>query len=307
MSISIGIDVSKETLEICDESKSYTITNTEKAIKEAFKNMSKETHIIMEATGKYHRLAHQTLNELGFLVMIINPYQSRYFAKALNIHCKTDSVDSAVLRRYGESMEFQATAFSSEKEAKMQELSRHLADLLKVRLQLEARQRDAIPEVYESLKKCIDSLVEEIKAVEKTLELLINRDKELKHKYELLCSIPGVGQKTATVLLCLMKELGLLSKNKISALVGVAPMNNDSGQFKGKRTIRGGRYDVRSYLYMPTLGAATMHNKRLKAYYDRLVAKGKPKKVAITACIRKMVIWANAILATSKKWDENYI
>ena len=109
------------------------------------------------------------------------------------------------------------------------------------------------------------------------------------------------------MLLCYLRELGTLNRKQIVGLAGLAPMNNDSGTFKGKRTVRGGRTDVRSNLYMPILGAATQHNKRLKAFYEHLVTTGKNKKVALVACMRKLVIWANSILATSKGWNENYV
>ena len=108
------------------------------------------------------------------------------------------------------------------------------------------------------------------------------------------------------MLLCYLKELGQVSKREIAALSGLAPVNNDSGKFSGKRHIRGGRRDVRSHLYMPILGAATQHNPRLKIFYNRLVASGKPKKVALTACMRKLVVWANAVVSVGEVWDENY-
>lgn len=120
-------------------------------------------------------------------------------------------------------------------------------------------------------------------------------------------SIPGIGAKTGLMLLSLLRELGCLEKTEIAALAGLAPANNDSGTFRGKRTIKSGRHDVRSHLYMPTLGAATKHNKRLKKIYDRLVASGKPKKVALTACMRKLIVWANAILMSGEAWVENHI
>lgn len=117
-------------------------------------------------------------------------------------------------------------------------------------------------------------------------------------------SIPGIGEPTAITLLSYLRELGEASKREIAALSGLAPMNNESGSYTGKRRIRGGRHDVRTALYMPILGAATKHNKRLKELYNRLVGSGKLKKVALTACMRKLVVWANAIITSQKPWDE---
>lgn len=307
MSITVGIDVSKDSLDLFDGQNSVKIVNDKKSIKEAFKSFEKGTQVVLESTGKYHRLAHEVLSKMGYPVMVINPYQSRYFAKALNIRCKTDRVDARVLWQYGKSVPFEETVYRGEKALKEQELMRHLSDLEKQRLQLKARQANSLKEVYSSLQRCIKVIEQEIERIKAKLSKLIKEDDELREKQKLLCSIPGIGAKTAVLLLCLLRELGELSKNEISALVGVAPMNNDSGTSSGQRVIKGGRHDVRCGLYMPAMGAATQHNPRLKEIYERLVAKGKPKKVAITACMRKLVVWANAILATEKEWDKNHI
>lgn len=202
-------------------------------------------------------------------------------------------------------MAFEATKVASEVRMALQELSRHLGDLKQVKKDLEARKREAKGFIEDSLRATIATIDKPIKATEEALEKEIEKEEGLKEDLELLRSIPGVGTPTATMLLSYLKELGKATPKEIGALSGLAPMNNDSGTMKGKRRIRGGRKDVRVNLYMLILGAVTRHNKRLKEIYDRLVAMGKAKKIALTACMRKLVIWANAILATRKPWCEN--
>lgn len=260
----------------------------------------------MEATGKYHRSAHQSLEQMGFQVMVINPYQSKHFAKALNLLCKTDRVDGRMLSLFGEKMMFKPTVCSTEIQQNMQNLSRHLEDLKKIKVSLELRKREADGFVGRSLDNAINALKKEIKKTKDALENEVNSDKTLEHNADLLMSIPGIAQTTAICLLSYLKELGLVNNREIAALSGLAPVNNDSGLFKGKRRIKGGRHDVRSSLYLPCLGAATQHNPRLKRFYNKLVDAGKPKKVALTACMRKLIIWANALLASGQPWNGNY-
>ena len=158
--------------------------------------------------------------------------------------------------------------------------------------------------IARSLIRALKAIDSEIKGTELALKEVINSDPILQTNCALLKTIPGVGEPTALMFLSYLRELGQATSKEIAALSGLAPMNNESGAFKGKRRIKGGRHDVRTGLYMPILGAATQHNKRLKEIYTRLVAAGKLKKVALTACMRKLVIWANAILKSQKPWDE---
>lgn len=304
MILTAGIDVSKDKLDIFYNNQHVSIKNDQQSIKEYFSGISKSSQIVLEATGKYHRLSHTVLTEMGFAVMVINPYQSRHFAKSLNINCKTDKVDAKILSLYGEKIGFTKTPPLTDTELHLQELMRHLDDLKKIKLELQARKRESRGFVNSSLDKAIASITEEIKATEKELDEAIDKDAALKEKVNLLLTIPGIGQTTAMSLICLLRELGSVNKRQIAALAGLAPFNNDSGKFKGKRMIKRGRHDVRTHLYMPILGAATQHNPRLKNFYDHLIAKGKLKKVALTACMRKIIVWANAMLTTMTTWGE---
>jgi len=304
--IAIGIDVSKLKLDIFHAGKSEEILNTEKCIKKFGKSLKdKDCRIVLESTGKYHRLTHKILVEMGFTVMVINPFQSRHFAKSMNVICKTDRVDAKILAKYAEVMEYNPTMVATEQETQMQGLSRHLEDLKQTKLELTGRLDGAECHfIVKSLKRTIKTIEKEIADAEAELDKAVGNDKELTTKCELLESIPGIGHKTAVFLVCNLRELGNINKNKIAALSGLAPRNNDSGSFSGKRYVRGGRRDVRAWLYMPILGAATQHNKRLKSFYERLVIAGKNKKAALVACMRKLIVWANSVLATGKKWEE---
>lgn len=305
MSISIGIDIAKEKIDIYYNGQHAMIRNESKAIEGYFKRIDRSSQIVMESTGTYHRVAHRRLEEMGFAVMVVNPYQSKHFACAMKLLCKTDRVDAKMLSLFGQQMVFKATPSKTEEQEKRQDLSRHLDDLKGMKTDLEGRYREAPSHTKKSLQRLIDATNKEIKKVEDTLSKAIDCHQELKRKYEILCSVPGIGKTTAVYLLCCLSELGNASKREIAALAGLAPMNYDSGQFQGKRRIRGGRREIRSHLYMPILGAATKHNPQLKQFYDHLVKQGKPKKVALVACMRKLIIWLNAMLATNQMWCTN--
>jgi len=303
--LTAGLDIAKDKIDIYLDGQYSQIANNEKCIKNQFEGVDRSCRIVLEATGKYHRLSHQVLDKMGFEVMVVNPYQSKHFAKAMNVICKTDKVDAKILADYAERMQFKATAKASEDQEKMQDLSRYLDDLKQSKHTFDMRLRESVGFISESLHCTINTLVAQISKTEAELKGLIVDDAEQSNRMELLMTIPGIGERTAISLLSYLRELGTANKRQIAALSGLAPMNNDSGTHQGKRRIRGGRRDVRRHLYMPILGAATQHNKRLNVIYTRLVEKGKPKKVALTACMRKLVVWANAILTTGQPWQEN--
>lgn len=304
MTLSVGIDIAKDKIDIYFDDNYKQIPNDSKSIKNYFKGFVKDSRFVMEATGKYHRTSHRELVKMGFDVMVVNPYQSKHFAKAMNLLCKTDRVDAKVLSFFGERMKFKTTTCPSETELELQELSRHLNDLKEIKLELENRLREASGFVSGSLKSSISSIKKQITCTEEELDKIISETESLNERVKLLVSIPGIGRTTAIVLITCIRELGMLNKKEIAALAGLAPVNNDSGTFQGRRRIKGGRHEVRASLYMPTLGAATQHNETLKKFYNRLVDAGKPKKVAITACMRKLVVWANSILASGEPWAE---
>lgn len=306
MTLTIGVDVAKSKLDIFDGIGIATIQNNCESITQFFKQYEQKSHVVLEYTGKHHRLAHRILHDMNFEVMAVDPYQVRNFARANRIQCKTDKLDAKVLKSFGEKMEFEKTIPASDDNTRLTDLNRHLGYLNETLGNFKRRIMDCEGEVKDSMLRVIDNLKKEIKAVEEQLNQLVNSDEQKSHKAKLLQTIPGIGRATAIALLCGLNEIGSATRQEIAALAGVAPINNDSGTMKGKRHIRGGRWEVRRALYMPVLGAATRHNKRLKQDYERLVAAGKPKKVALTACMRKLLVWANAVLLSNKPWNEDY-
>lgn len=305
MYLNIGIDVAKIKLDVFDGTRSITISNDKMSIISSFENYCRlNSRIVLESTGKYHRLAHRTLYEMGFKVMIIDPYQGRNFARAMRIQCKTDKVDAKVLSLYAKAMDFKESIPETPSMSELKELSKHLFDLKTFVGDMRRRQRESGGFISSSFDTLIEAAESEITATESELEGKVKADAELERKVELLKSIPGIGKATAIMLSSQLQELGNATSQQIAALAGLAPMNNDSGTMQGKRRIRGGRREVRSALYMPVLGAATRNNARLKEIYTRLVASGKPKKVALIACARKLLIWANAVVAKNTSWQE---
>lgn len=307
MSLSIGLDIAKSKIDFYSNGNHCAIKNDEQSIRQHFQLLNRSRKVVMESTGKYHRLAHNLLEEMGYAVMVINPYQSRYFAKAMNLLCKTDKVDAKTLSLFADQMTFTPTLCATKQQQLAQELSRHIDDLKQMKVNLQLRQKDGCKFVSKSLTRMLKSTEKELETTERELSELISQDEVMSQKLELVMTIPGVGQTTALALVSYLQELGCISKREIAALSGLAPMNNESGKMQGKRRIKGGRRDVRRLLYMPILGAATQHNPRLKAFYKRLVDAGKPKKVALTACMRKLIVWANVMVATGRPWDETLI
>lgn len=306
MSVTIGIDVAKDKLDIYCDGKFSQCLNSTAAIKKHFKNFNQHDFVVMEATSKYHRRSHRLMEQMGFSVMVVNPYQSKHFGKAQNLICKTDRVDAKLLADFASKIDCKPTPSLTKQQLRLLELSRHLADSKAEKLALAARLEESDRFVVCSLKRLLKHIKKEIEACELRLRKIVLADERLLKQFELLQTIPGVGETTAIALLSYLRELGKVNKAEIAALVGVAPINQDSGKLSGKRRIRGGRFELRRQLYLPVVGSATRHNPRLKAFYNRLVESGKPKKVALTACMRKLVVWANTMLANECAWAENH-
>lgn len=303
--LAIGIDISKKKIDIFMKGKLTTLSNDEETIKTYFKTITPNgAKVVMEATGRMHRASHRALASIGFPVMVINPFQSRHFAKSMNVLCKTDKVDAKILCQFAERMEFKTTTLPGQNEELLRDLVRHLDDLKQLLQQTEQRLEDAKGFGLKSLSRLIKSIDEEIKKSEKQIAALIKSDDELSRRSNLLITIPGIGKATAAVILGLLSEIGTIPNRAIAALAGLAPMNFDSGSFEGKRRIQKGRHDLRRLLYMPCLGASTRYNKALVKVYNRLLAAGKEPKVALTACMRKLIIFANAVLKNGTAWHE---
>ena len=303
----IGIDVSKDTLDLADwpESLEDQTANDEAGHRKLISRLpAPETcFVVLEATGGYEKRIVLALVDAGYFVSVVNPRQVRDFAKGLGILAKTDRIDARVIARFGFLVRPRTLAETHEKQDELNQLVTRRRQLITLRTAEKNRTDKATSKVVKkSLKKIVEYLVEEIETIDQEIARLVESDDQWKGKSELLQSTPGVGVTTAATLIAELPELGQLDRRKISALVGVAPFNRDSGQFRGKRTIFGGRRAVRSVLYMAAL-TARRHNPVIRKFADRLKAQGKLPKVILVACMRKLLVILNSMVRTNTQWD----
>jgi len=295
----IGIDVSKDRLDVAvlGEECSWQVDNTPDGIAELVQRMAEMQPelIVVEATGGYQRAVVEALFWAGLAVAVVNPARVRQFARACGLLAKTDKLDAQVLAVFGQRV--QPRPYEGKSEAE-----KHLSALLVRRKQLEEmlkaeqnRLRTISPSLRGSVERIIAILKEEKKHLEEQIEQFLNEQKVWQEEREILSSAPGVGMVTTATLLADLPELGKMDRKKIAALVGVAPMNYDSGKKRGYRKTKGGRGDVRSVLYMSTL-VATRYNPVIQTQYQHLLKRGKEKKVALTACMRKFLTILNAMV-----------
>ena len=295
--IFIGIDVSKERLDIFDGMKGSTSSTTPQKIKqlaEIFKE-KKVTLVVVESTGGYERGIVKALWEVGVPVSIVNPRQVKRFAQGLAVEAKTDKIDARILQKFAVMIRPRVTPPMAENMMRLSELLDRRRQLIESLITEKNRIKtpDRSKEMIRSVKRFIAFLQKELEGVTKAALEIIQADCKLKTKAELLLSEHGVGQVLTLTLLGELPELGTINRAKISALVGVAPFDNQSGTRDGKRHIRGGRKHVRSILYMATL-AAIRRSPKLKPYFISQVKKGKPKMSALIACMRRLLITLNA-------------
>lgn len=297
----IGVDISKNKLDIYINpiGKFFTIENSKTAIGKLVKEFAtyEIEQIACEATGGYEKILAQLLKKSGYNLWIIDPRRIKGFIIASGCKSKTDKIDAKKIAQFASQNRKDYEAISkTENEINLQALANRKNDLTKFLVAEKTRLKQPSHDLcLTSIKKIIKFLESEIKKIEKQIENLIQRDSALSKKANLLISIPGIGKASAAVLLSFVPELGALSNRKISALVGVCPYDNQSGKFKGKKYIRGGRIIPRNILYMCAL-TTIKYSLVLKEFYDRLIANKKPFKVAIVAVMHKLIIIANAIL-----------
>lgn len=294
-----GIDVSKDWLDIAIEGQVFHILQTEEAIFNFIQQQNtttKNTLVVLESTGGYERLAVHCLSLSGMTVHVAHPNKVVAFAKAKGRLAKTDKIDAKILSAYGRFIEVHDIRELPTKEQQaLQMLGARLVQLKEMHHQEKCRLGQASAIVKRSHEMLIEILTQEKEAIEKEVMQIIEASSELKEKYDLLRSMKGVGPVLAMTLLIDLPELGKATKKEIAALVGVAPITKQSGQKSGKAMTRYGRRGVRKVLYMAAL-TACRYNPQLKIFYDRLVAAGKLKKVALVAVMRKMLVILNAML-----------
>lgn len=307
----VGIDVAKNSLDVASipHITPRTFTHDAKGRRELLKILPQPATclVVVEATGGYERLLVAELLDAGHLVAVVNPRQVRDFAKALSILAKTDRIDAAVIARFGQHVQPRPLAEVHEKQGELDQLVARRRQLVDLRTAEKNRQGTAHSKpVKRSLQQVIDTLNKEIKRIEKEILALVSSDDDWKGKAGILESVPGVGSVTAATLIAEFPELGQVNRCQAAALAGLAPFNRDSGKLKGKRAICGGRRTVRNVLYMAALTAKRC-NPVIRRLAERLKDQGKPAKVIITACMRKLVVILNTMLKNNTLWDPKIV
>jgi transposase len=302
----LGVDVSKGTLDchLLPTAESFSVENTASGRAQLLARLADkpQTRVVLEATGAYERPLVADLAAAQFTVCVVNARCIRDYAKALGVLAKTDRIDAAVIARFGQQMNPSPSTVAAPKHEELQQLVARRRQLIEMQtIEINHREHAQLKAARKSIEKVLRHLKGQIEALEKAIAGLVQGDDEWRGKSELLQSVPGVGPITAATLVADLPELGKLNRQEIAALVGLAPFNHDSGAFRGTRSIRGGRAEVRGVLYMAAL-SAVRHNATIKACYIRLKAAGKASKVALTACMRKLLVTLNAMVKTQTPW-----
>jgi transposase len=297
-----GIDVAKEHLDVVLEQKRWRVGNSSAQIGRLVQQLraAAGVQVICEASGGYEQALVRALQQGGVAVSLVQPNRVRHFARASGLLAKSDRIDALVLSRFGYALKPPVTVAQPEHILSLRELDRqrcHLSQVLVAEQNRLAQLHDA--QLRRLNRSLIKQLAKQIELIEQRIKELIAQDQILSAKAQKLTSFSGVGARTAALLLAQMPELGQLNRRQVAALAGVAPFNRDSGTMRGKRYILGGRRALRSRLYMAALTAAR-HNHILAPFYQRLIALGKPPKLALTAVMRKLLIALNSALAPQR-------
>jgi transposase len=305
--IFVGVDVSKDSLDIFrpDSNEVSRIENSENAVQEFCLKLQRKKRnviVVMEATGGYETLLVNQLARRGVQAAVVNPRQVRDFAKGLGIDAKTDAMDARVIARFGEVVKPKPMAMKSDHEQKHGALVARRNQLLELINQENNRLKQSWgDDAKQSIRAVLEVLKKQLANIDSLLAKMLQADTENQRTIEILGSVKGVGPVMISTIIAELPELGKLNRGEVARLVGVAPINRDSGQKSGKRFIGGGRGQVRRVLYMATI-VAIRHNPAIKAFYQRLKGLGKESKVAIVACMRKFITLLNFLVKTDAVW-----
>lgn len=304
--VSVGIDVSKDHLDVFVRpgGESFRVVREGEGLDELVEQLQalEPTVIALEATGGLEAVVAANLGAAGLPVIVVNPAQVRSFAQALGKRAKTDPIDASVIAHFAEATKPELRALPDEATRLFSELLTRRKQI--VRMIVAERQREqslSDPRLKKSVRRLLKALERELKAMDKDLDDAIRKTPAWREKEDLLKSVPGVGPIVARTLLAEMPELGTLSRREVASLAGLAPFTRQSGRWRGKSFIGGGRANVRAALYMGAL-VAVRHNPVLKRFYEQLLARGKAKKLALAAVARKLLAILNALLRDQKSW-----
>ncbi|MBO1394165.1 IS110 family transposase [Vibrio cholerae] len=306
--INVGVDTGKSQLDIYIRPLDiyFTVPNTEKGIIDAVKTIRKHRpqRVVIEATGRLEMPFILACDKAKLPYVIANPLHVKRFAGAIGQRAKNDRLDAALIAHYAEAIQPKLTQLKSENIRLMSDLVTRRNQLLSMQT-MEKNRTQILPQsLASSIKPILIALKNQITKIEEKITKLIDTSPEYQAKNELLQSMPGVGKIVAASIISNVPELGYITNKQASSLIGVAPITRESGRLKGKRMIQGGRAQVRTVLYMAMMSAIQC-NPIFKATYERLLAAGKPKKVAIVACMRKMVVILNSMLRDGVMWDKD--
>jgi len=303
--VNIGVDVGKFQLDIfiLERDRHFTVTNDQQGIREALTIIQRYTvsRIVLEATGRYEMAFATAAFEKALPVCIVRPVLVRQFARAADQRAKTDRIDAQIIARFGAVMAPRPSRAKSKNLLLIKDLVTRRKQLIGMRTQELNRQKMLEGPVARSCGRVIRSLNKDIEWTEERLAKMVEQEATWAEKRKLLATVPGVGDTLIFTLLSELPELGELNQKEIASLAGLAPINRDSGRFRGKRRIQGGRSNVRTTLYMATL-SATRCNPVIGGFYRHLVKQGKHKKVALTAAMRKFLVILNAMMRDNVAW-----
>jgi transposase len=305
----VGVDVSKERLDVAiTDGRWLQFANDEVGQREicGLFTTEKPTLVVMEATGGLERELATCLSAAGIPVRIVNARFVRHFAKASGLLAKTDRIDAQVLMRFAQVMRLEPRELASEELRTLQALIARRQQLIEMILMEKNRLSGAHEAIKPSILRTIRLLEKQLKDADQDLDQALKSCGVWRDKVEILQSVPGIARVTSMNLIATLPELGSLNRRQISALAGVAPFNRDSGRYRGKRSICGGRAQSRSALYMAALVGAR-HNPVIRSFYQRLRARGKPGKVALVACMRKLLTILNVMIRTGRTWDPQLV
>lgn len=304
----VGIDVAKDKVDACIRRlalrQTYPSTAQGHRKLVAWLRKHKVNRAVMEASGGYERDWGKVLRQAGFAVRIVDPRRVRSFAQSAGRLAKNDAIDAEMIAWFAETFSEAPGQVHDAAREELQALVKARLNLVDLKIRLEAQNEHAAPgQARKARTRILKSLLEEIAKLEVAISAKVRATPHLAERAEIIESVPGFAETSSANLVAGMPELGQVSDGIAAALLGVAPYDDDSGKRRGERHIKGGRRWVRNALYMPCVGAATQNNPVLKAYYQRLLAKGKEPKVALVACMRKLVIILNTMIARRQKWD----
>jgi transposase len=308
--INVGVDVGKDFLDIHIRplGEYFKVSNDKKGIEEAINRLKKLTveRIVIEATGRYEIAFVSACAKAELPFSVVNPVHVKRFAGATGRKAKTDKLDAALIAHFSEVIQPALSSLKPENIQKMADAVARRNQLLEMQTREKNRLQIMPKTVQSSIKAILTVLKKQIQKMDDELAYLIESCPEYKAKSDLVQSMPGIGKVSAAALISYLPELGLMNSKQVAALVGVAPMNKESGRYKGRQVTQGGRHQVRTVLFMAMMSAMQC-NAKFKATYKRLVAAGKPKKVAIIACVRKMVVILNSMVRDGVTWEEKTV